>query len=227
MLYRSYWGGGGGGGCWTDYPESDRNFSIRLAELTTIEVNRYDDGRVKYVQHELTDPEIVNYPYLYMLEVASLEFTEEEVEGLRKHLLRGGFLHVDDFWGSRAWDNWLFQIRRVFPDEIAYPIIDVPMDHDIFKIVFKVRKVPQIPSIHFWRGSGGGTSERYGDSAIPRCYGLFDAKNNNRLMAVFTHNTDLGDGWEEEAVDPEYFRKFSASMAYPLGINIVVYAMTH
>lgn len=217
---RSGWGGG-----WsTDWPDSDLNFPQRLSELTTIKVNRTEDGQIKHTSVSLMDDDLYNYPFAYMLEVGSLCFSDEEAERLREYLLRGGFLLVDDFWGSAAWQNWEYEFAKVFsPDE--YPMIDMPLDHEIFHIVFPVDEVPQIPGIGFWYGSGGETSEHGEDSRIPACKGVFDKKG--RLMVIIMHNTDLGDGWEEEAQNPTYFREFSAKKAYPLGINIVVYAMTH
>ncbi len=222
--------GGGGGrrggwGSWrTDYPESDLNFPLRLSELTTIEINRTKDGRIKHVCVDLLDEDLYHYPFAYMLEVGGLFFSEDEAAQLRDYLLRGGFLMVDDFWGSGAWANWEYEFSKVFPPD-EYPMIDIPLDHEIFHIVFDIEEVPQIPGIGYWYGTGGGTSERGEDSRIPSCKGVFDKKG--RLMAVVLHNTDLGDGWEEEARNPIYFDEFSKKKAYPLGINIVVYAMTH
>ena len=206
------------------FPDSDLNFSQRLSELTSINVNRDENGDIKHAVLRLTDADLFHYPFIYMLEVASLQFSPEEAENLRLYLERGGFLLVDDFWGSRAWANWEYEISKVFPPE-EYPMIDIPLDHEIFHIVFDIEEIPQIPGIGYWAGSGGHTSEREEDSRIPSCKGIFDKKG--RLMVVVMHNTDLGDGWEEEARNPIYFREFSAKKAYPLGINIVVYAMTH
>ncbi len=216
---------GGWGGRWdTDYPDSDLNFSQRLSELTSINVNRDEEGNIKHAVIDLTDDDLFHYPFIYMLEVAELEFREDEIKALRSYLLRGGFLMVDDFWGSEAWANWEYEIHRVLPEE-EYPMVDIPMDHEIFHIVFEIDKIHQIPGIGFWYHTGGETSERWEDSETPHCKGIFD--KNGRLMVVVNHNTDLGDGWEEEAQNPVYFREFSARKAYPLGINIVVYAMTH
>lgn len=227
LRYNSHRGGGrrGWGGSWrTDYPESDLNFSQRLSELTTIRVNRDAEGNIRHAIVDLMEDELFNYPFLYMLEVGSLYFRDEEAERLRSYLLRGGFLMVDDFWGSAEWINWEMEFSKVFPPG-EYPMVDVPLGHEIFHIVFEIGEVPQIPSIGFWASTGGETSERFEDSRVPECKGVFD--KNGRLMAVILHNTDLGDGWEEEAVNPQYFEEFSAQKAYPLGINIVVYAMTH
>lgn len=206
-----------------DYPDSDVNFSQRLEELTTIEVSRDEHGQVRHVVLDITDEELFNYPFVYMLEVGELEFTEPEIERLRTYLLRGGFLMVDDFWGQREWDNWEHEISRVFPPD-EYAMVELGLDHPIFNMVFVLKEKPQIPSLYFWSGTGM-TSERYHDSEDPHYKGIFD--KNGRLMVVVCHNTDLGDGWEREGEHEGYFNEFSAKKAYPLGINIVVYAMTH
>ena len=217
-----YNSGGRGWGWATDYPESDFNFSLRLSQLTTIEVNRDEHGEIQYVSLPLTDPELFNYPWVYMLEVGSLYFNDEEAHWLREYLLRGGFLFVDDFWGVREWQNWVYEISKVFPPN-EYPMFEIPIDHEIFRCVFTLNEMPQIPSINRWMGSGV-TWERP-DAKEAKLWGIKDKKG--RLMVVVAHNTDLGDGWEREGESKEYFEEFSAKKAYPLGINIVVYAMTH
>jgi len=207
--------GWGGGGWATDLPESDLNFSWRLQQLTSLKVD--PDGRIL----QITDPELFKYPFIYMIEPGSLEFSEEEVQTLRRYLLSGGFLMVDDFWGEREWENFYYEIKRVFPDREP---IELPLEHPIFHCVYDLKIKPQIPAI---RGSAwryGVTWERE-DAQEVHYKGIFDDKN--RLMAIICHNTDLGDGWEEEATSPDYFRLFSEKYAYPLGINIIFYAMTH
>lgn len=217
--YSSRWGWG-----WrTDYPDSDLNFMLRLSELTTIEINRTDRGDPRHVIVRLTDDELFDYPFIYMLEVGALEFSEEEISALRKYLLRGGFLLVDDFWGNEEWANWEYEINRVFPED-QWRHGDIPLDHPIFSCVFILKEVPQVPAIGIWEYRGV-TYERGADTMTAHCKGIWDA--NGRLMVVVMHNTDLGDGWEREAESPDYFREFSAKKAYPMGINIVVYAMTH
>ena len=220
------------GGSWaTDYPESDENFSLRLSQLTTLNVARTDDGRFRHVIVRLDDPDIHKYPFIYMLEIGGMSLTPPEQEGLRDHLLRGGFLLVDDFWGDNAWDNLEFEMAQVLPRD-EYPFVDVPLDHDLFHVVFDLDEVPQVPGVNqYWDYERSGESfeggwyryERYGTEA--RCRGIFD--RNGRLMVVAMHNSDLGDGWEREGENYGYFRDFSAKKAYPMGINIVVYAMTH
>ncbi len=207
----------------TDYPESDAHFSMRLAELTTLEIPKRKDGHFEHVVVSLTDKELFNYPFVYLIEPGELVFQDDEIEPLRNYLLRGGFMMVDDFWGEEEWANWEMEISRVFPPE-EYPIVDIPLSHPIFNIVFKLEEKPQVPTAWFWMRSGGQTSERH-DSKEVHYRGIFDKKG--RLMMVICHNTDIGDGWEREGENEAYFTEISAKKAYPMGINIVVYAMTH
>jgi hypothetical protein len=133
-------------------------------------------------------------------------------------------MHVDDFWGDLAWRRWEYEIGQVLPPE-EYPIEEVPLSDPLFHIVFDIKEVPQVPSIRFWSQTGGATSERGAGSEKPGLYGIRD--RTGRLMVVMTHNTDIADGWEREQLDYGYFEEFSVKKSYPLGINIVVYAMTH
>ncbi len=218
IVYRSeYWGRRGGGGWATDWPASDLNFSFRLQQLTSMRVS----PESKYFT--LTDPQLFDYPFIYIVEPGSLVFDDDEVKALRRYLLNGGFLMVDDFWGEDEWYNFEYQFRRVFPGR---ELVELPLSHPIFHCVYDLKKKPQIPSINqAWGGRGEGrTWERY-DAQTPHYKGVFD--DQGRMMAIVCHNTDLGDGWEREGEDPWYFQEFSEKYAYPLGINIVVYAMTH
>ncbi len=206
-----------GGGWATDYPDSDLNFSYRLQQLTSMKVD--PNGKVL----ELTDDELFDYPFIYMIEPGRLSFSEEEVVALRRYLLNGGFMMVDDFWGEDEW--WVFneEISRVFPDREP---IELPLEHPIFHCVYDLKKKPQIPSVGWaMRGRFSGVTWERPDAKVPHYKGIFD--DEGRMMVVICHNTDLGDGWEEEGTDPTYFHEFSEKWAYPLGINIVFYAMTH
>jgi len=206
-----------GGGWRTDWPASDLNFSFRLQQLTALKVAPEPKFLV------LTDPELFDYPFIYLVEPGALTFTEPEVEALRRYLHNGGFLMVDDFWGEEEWYNFYYEIRRVFPDREP---VELPLEHPVFHCVYDLKKKPQIPSIgHALEGrSTGRTWERY-DAQTPHYKGIFD--DDGRMMVIICHNTDLGDGWEREGEDPWYFREFAEKYAYPLGINIVTYAMTH
>lgn len=197
----------------TDHPDADLNISYRLQQLTSIKTD--PNGKIL----RLTDEELFKYPFIYIIEPGGMTLSDAEVVGLRDYLNRGGFLMVDDFWGEAEWDNFASEMSRVFPNR---PIQDIPLEHEIFNIVYKIKKKPMIPSVHTYRR--GGWTERW-DATEPHYRCIKD--DNGRLMAVICHNTDLGDGWEQEGTDAGYFEEFSEPYAYPLGINIVTYALTH
>lgn len=214
----------GDGGNWSvDYPRADMNLSIRLSELTKTHVS-FDPGRdPNHLVVQLTDETLFQCPFIMMTEVGSAFINEAETEALRNYLLKGGFLWADDFWGEYAWEVWAEQIGKVLP-AAQFPIVDLPMDHPIFRSQFIVTKVPQIASINFWAGSGGGTSERGADSAEAHARAILD--KHGRIMVFITHNTDLGDSFEQEAANPQYFLEFSVP-GYAFGIDVLLYAMTH
>lgn len=214
---------GDGGGWSVDYPRADINLSIRLGELTKTQISiDLASGEPNHVVLRLTDPLLYQCPFIMMTEVGTAYFTPEEAEQLRNYLLKGGFLWADDFWGSYAWDHWQSEFSKVL-SPADYPMRDLATTHPLFRAQFNVERVPQIPSINHWYGTGS-TSERGSDSAIPHAYGITDAKG--RLMALITHNTDLGDSWEREGDDPSYFYTFSVN-GYAFGINTLLYAMSH
>jgi len=212
------------GGYWySDYPDSDLNLSYRLQQLTSIKVN--PNGRVI----DLTDPELFDYPWIYMVEPGLMILEEEEVPILRKYLLNGGFLMADDFWGIPQWANFELEMKRVFPERQWF---DLEMDHPIFHSVYDLKgpkAMLQIPNVVIGRRADvtGITWEYHdGEQCKDVHYrALFDDKN--RLMVLGCYNTDNGDGWEREGEDYYFFHRFSENAAYPLAINIIVYTMTH
>jgi hypothetical protein len=213
----------GGMGWWTDYPDADINFSIRLSELTKTHISKQSNGEPNHLVVRLTDDALFNCPWLEMEDVGTMILSDAEVVRLREYLLKGGFLYVDDFWGEWAWDQWVSEIGRVL-DPRKYPIVDLTPDHPIYSTMFMVTKLPQIPSINHWMRSGGQTSERGEESAVPDFRGIAD--EHGRLMVVMTHDTDISDAWEREGEDPRYFYQFSPD-GYAVGINVVLYALTH
>jgi hypothetical protein len=213
----------GGQGWSTDYPDAELNFSVRFSELTKARVSRDAYGSPEHVVVRLTDEELFQCPYVLMSDVGTASLTDAEIEGLRAYLLKGGFVWVDDYWGTRAWNNWLTQLSRVLPPS-EFPVEDIAFDHPIMRTMFEVEELPQIPSIQFWRTSGGGTSERGADSTSARMSGVSDRHGN--LIVLMTHNTDISDAWEREGEDPRFFYNFSPN-GYAVGINVVLYAMTH
>jgi hypothetical protein len=218
-------GGSGFGSSWSvDFPRADINLSIRLSELTKTTVSRNSNDDPNHLLVRLTDPEMFSCPFIMMTEVGSAFFRAEEAQRLREYLVKGGFLWADDFWGSDAWDWWEEQLREVLPRE-DFPIVDLdPRTHPLFKSHFAVKQTPQIASINFWYSSGGGTSERYEDSAEVHTRAIVD--RNGRIMVLMTHNTDVGDSFEREGDDPTYFLNFSVP-GYAFGVNALLYAMTH
>jgi len=213
----------GGSGWNTDYPGSDNNFTVRLAELTKIHIDLDENREPNYVVVRLTDPLLFRCPILYMEDVGTARFSDQEVIRLREYLLKGGFLEVDDFWGTAAWEQWADEIGRVLPPG-EFPIIDIPLTHPVLHALYEVSQVEQVSSIQFWLQNGGRVSERGADSAEVHFRGIQDARG--RLMVVMAHNTDIPDTWEREGESREYFDRFSPK-GYALGVNIVVYGLTH
>ena len=203
---------------WTDYPDADLNLSWRLHQLTAMKVAPMPK------QLEIMDDELLKYPFAFMSGVPAIVVSDEEVDRLRKYMLGGGFIMVDDFWGERNWEYFENEVlKRVFPTRNWE---ELPIEHPIFNIVFPLKEKPQIPNAGFAiRMRGSGITWEVQDGETPHYRGIKD--DNGRLMMLLCHNTDLGDGWEREAYDPYYFEEFSEKKAYPLGINIVFYVMTH
>lgn len=214
----------GDGGNWgVDFPRADINMSIRLSELTKTTVSFAAPQEPKHAVVQLTDATLFHCPFVMMTEVGAAFLTTAEAEALRTYLLKGGFLWADDFWGEYAWRAWMEQLGKALPPA-AFPSKDLPADHPLFRTIYDVGGVPQIASIGYWWGSGGDTSERGYDSEVPHARGVFDP--SGRLMVLMTHNTDIGDSWEEEASNPRYFYEFSTK-GYAFGVNAIVYALTH
>ncbi len=212
---RGIYGGAGDDGEWgprwaVDYPEADRHFLIALRRLTVIDAFDSD------TTIPLDDARLRNYPFVYILEVGSLSLDENQAMALRQYLLAGGFLVIDDFWGSWAWENFEEQMRRVFPDR---EIENVPRDHPVYHAFYQIDEVIQVPNVY--RAVYGPTYEY--DGKVPHVRGIFD--DAGRLMVLVNWNTDLGDAWEW-ADHPEYPLRYS-TYAYQMGINFVVYAMSH
>jgi hypothetical protein len=208
--------GFGGGGRWsTDFPKADRQFLFVMERTLGWDVFPCENPI------NLADPYLRHFPFLYMLEVGRMAMTQPEIDNLRDYLLAGGFLMIDDFWDIDEWDNWERQIRQVFPNR---EIVDVPLDHMIFHIIYPIDEVLQVPN------EGNGFTHNpalYGECSYSDCTptvkGIFD--DDGRLMVVMTHNSDLGDAWEwaEQPLYP-YDR---SNYAFSLAFNIIAYAMVY
>ena len=207
-----YSGGGYRRGSWAvDYPKADRQFLTIIDRLVDLDAYERENAV------RLDDPGLRKFPFLYTLEVGYMYLTEPEVKGLRDYLLAGGFLMVDDFWGTYEWENFEHEIRQVLPE---FEIVDLDIDHPIFTTFYEIDEIMQIPNVN--QGvRGGPTHER--DGYVPMVKGIHD--ENGRLMVVINWNTDLGDAWEW-ADNPYYPIKYS-TYAYEMGVNMIVYAMSH
>lgn len=214
----------------TDYPGADINFSIRLSELTKVQVKMIDDGEggadPDAIVVRLTDDALFQCPFIFMEDAGTLRFLPNEVTRLQEYLLKGGFLLVSDYHGSWAREQFNEEIARVLPPA-RFPTLNLtpPNDHPIWKTMFPVSQLPQMASIATWRRTGGDVIERWNeDGSPPAAYGIAD--EDGRLMVLMVHNTDLPDPWEREGEDRGYFYQFSPD-AYAVGIDILLYAMTH
>ena len=208
----------------TDYPYAEINLTTRLSELTKTRISRDSGGKPNHFVVKLTDDALFNCPITVASDVGTLGFNEGETDRLRNYLLKGGFLWVDDFWGSFAWQQWQNEISKVLSPK-DYPIVDVPLNDPMLRSMFEVTKVPQITNIQFWRGvHGQSTSERGTDSQEAHLRAIRDS--HGRVMVLMTHNTDVADSWEREGEDPAFFYQFSPN-GYALGIDVLLHAMTH
>ena len=214
-------------GWWVDYPDADLNFSHRLQQLTSIKTD--PDARVL----KLSDPDLHHYALLYMEHAGYMRLSDAEVTALRKYLLAGGALFVNDFWGSQEWDGFDREIKRVLPRR---DWTELTTDHPVFHCVFDLRgplRNLQVPTIQFWNRDHNPNDPQ---SPLQRVYrgegseemhvrALLD--DHKRVVILAIHNSDISDGWEREGENELYFNQFSEKVAYPLGINIIFYLMTH
>ena len=224
ILYTSVRREAMGAGWHTDYPWAQRHLLLRLSELTKTRVSwlSHDVPHVWLVR--LTDDALFNCPFLMASDVGTIGLSREEAVRLRMYLEKGGFLWVDDFWGEAAWNQWTRELAKAMPPD-QYPIEEVPLSDPLFHTMLEVKKIPQVTNIRFWRSTGGRTtSERGAETATPHLRAIRDKHRN--IIAVMTFNTDVSDSWEREGEDLEFFYQFSP-YGYALGIDVLLYAMTH
>ena len=212
---RGIYSGGGYGrrrSSWdVDYPKADIQFLWGLRRLTNIDAYEWQNAVL------LTDPDLRRHPFLYVLEVGSMHLTPDEVESLRSYLLAGGFLFVDDFWGSWEWQNFEYEIHQVLPE---YEIVELPADHPLLSTFYEIDEILQVPNVGRAR-RGGYTHEQ--DGYVPHMRAIFD--DDGRLLVLINWNTDLGDAWEW-AEDPWYPLMYS-NFAYQVAVNAIIYSMSH
>lgn len=205
----------------TDFPEGDDNFSRRLPQITRINASE------RAVSRLLTASDLGDFPMLYMSDVGYMVLSERERLALRRYLLTGGFVWVDDFWGDAEWRQFAMEMREVLPGHEWKVLAN---DTPLLNTVFELAALPQIPALPF-ASPVGGTSEPPGAHKLPTG-SMEEAQmrawvdDDGRIMILATHNTDIGDGWEREAYGEWYFETFSTK-SYMVGVNVVMYAMMH
>ena len=204
---------GGRRGTWAiDFPEADNHFITGIREWAGTNLN----VSPKPEQVELTDERLFDYPLIYFVEPGFMELSEEDAARLREYVLRGGFIFFDDFWGDYEWENVQEQMKKVLPE---YEAKELPLTHPIFHSYLDIEEVVQVPNIY--NAQRGITSEKGG--VTPYYMGIED--KDGRLVAFFARNSDLGDAWEW-INDSRYPVKYGLA-AYKVGINVVIYAMSH
>jgi hypothetical protein len=224
MRYQGY---GGRLSWWVDYPDADLNLSYRLQQLTTIRTD--PDGRVLF----LDDPELMDFPFVFMSHPENMVLDARETLALRNYLENGGVLVMIDLWNEEGWKKFAAQIARVLPRR-TWTEIDTshPLFHAVYDISGPLDRL-RIPTLQFW-------DEGYieGDPSTPlqrvdRGPGSDEmhvrtiTDDKGRLMILAIHNSDVSDGWEREGENHAFFEKFSEKKAYPIGINLVIYLLTH
>jgi hypothetical protein len=198
-------------GNWTvDYPKADRTFVAGVRRLSRIHVRSVEQVV------DLDSNEIYNWPWIYAVESGHWQLTDAECAKLRDYLLRGGFLMTDDFHGTFEWEIMMQSMRKVFPDR---PVVDIENKDPIFHVLYDLDDRFQVPGVATF---GTGRTYEY-DGVEAKWRGIYD--DNGRLMVAICHNMDLGDAWEW-ADNPNYPERY-ASLAYRIGINYIIYAMTH
>ena len=205
------WTFGGRGVYWTmDYPRSDRHFSLALRRLTRLHVRSVEQPV------NLDEDEQWDWPWLYAVEVGHWNLTEKQVKAFREYIDRGGFFMCDDFHGTEEWEVFMHTLRRIFPDR---EVKEIPNDDPIFHVIYDLDDRFQVPGEQYVRS--GVTYEYGGVTPYWRCV----RDDKGRIIAAICHDMDLGDSWEH-ADNPEYPQKFSG-MGIRIGVNYVIYAMTH
>jgi hypothetical protein len=213
-IYNSGLGMRRGGGSWAvDFPEADYHLIMGIRDWSGTNLNISAEPR----QLQILDDKLFDYPLIYFVEPGYLELSNEEAQRLREYVLRGGFLFLDDFWGDYEYENVREQMQKVFPE---YKIEDLPASHSIFHCYFDIKEVVQVPGIGSWLGRGV-THEKGG--IVPHYMGIQD--KDGKVIVFIARNCDLGDAWEW-IDDPRYPLQYGLA-AYKVGINVIIYAMTH
>jgi hypothetical protein len=205
-------GQGWGNGGWAhDYPDAEINFLRGVTRLSGIHIH------AEPAVLRLDDDRIFEFPFLYLVEIGrdgGPDFSEKEIENLREYVLRGGFLLIDDFKGKAGWQVFRQVFQQIFPYS---QWIKLDPSHSVFHIFYDIDGAQRIPGIYFLHGNAPS------DHMNPENWAILDGKG--RIMILINWNSDMGDGWEH-TYDADYPTKY-ANLAYRLGINYLVYALTH
>ena len=195
---------------WTqDFPRADRHFARALGRLTRVHARSVEQCV------NLDEGDGFDWPWVYAVQVGEWGLTDQQAKEMREYLLRGGFFMADDFHGATEWQVFEERMKRVFPDR---PIVDIPDADPILHSVYDLNDRYQIPGqAHLRMGY------KYADGKGAHWRAIYDDKG--RVMVAVSFNSDIGDAWEW-ADDPYYPERFS-DLAIRLGVNYVVYAMTH
>ncbi|MGA3258114.1 MAG: DUF4159 domain-containing protein [Bryobacteraceae bacterium] len=198
---------------WTqDFPRADRHFSLAVRRLTRIHVRSVEQPV------NLDEGDAYDWPWLYAVQVGEWGLTGVQGQELREYLLRGGFFMADDFHGNAEWAEFESRIRKALPE---FPIREIDDDDPIFHTVYDLDQRIQVPGEAHLRA--GYKSNNGPSSRGAHWRGIYDDKG--RIIVAISYNSDIGDAWEW-ADDPRYPAKF-ADLAIRLGVNYIVYAMTH
>jgi hypothetical protein len=209
---------------WTaGYTETELNFFWRLHQLTSVQVNPFP------VIIDIDAGQLRHHPFLYVSEPSNMDISDEQARVLREYMLKGGFILMDDFLGGKEWKVFAPTFKKILPDR---GFTELKPDHPAFYSVFDLSQPPQVHSNVYWeemrrQGRTNMHNEIRPDAAQPIFRAVHD--DRGRMVMLICLNNDLGDGWEQEQEqsDPWYFSNVSEKHAYPLGINIVFYALTH
>jgi hypothetical protein len=201
----------GGGSRWaTDYPKADRQFVQGVQRLTRLHARAIE---------EVVDPgkdELFDWPWIYAVEVGSWDFSEDQARRMRDFFAKGGFLMVDDFHGTYEWQAFMGGLRKIFPESA---VEDIPDADPIFHMVADTTQRIQVPNVGYV--NSGRTYEQ--DGVNPEWRAVRDEQG--RIVIAICHNMDLGDAWEWADL-PQYPERFT-SLAYRVGVNYIMYGMTH
>jgi Domain of unknown function (DUF4159) len=219
--YHRRWGyasrDGTGAGWWlVDWPAADNHFTLGIQRLT-----RIDTGDPRHLR--LTDDRLFDYPWIYATQTGWWDLTKAETDRLREYLRRGGFLVVDDFWGTDAWEVFRQTMQRVLPDQ---PITDIAESDSVMHVLYDIEEkdLTFIPgSRHLWRGPGGTVQVVQPEGTHPAWRAMYD--DQRHMVVAVNFNTDVGDAWE--FADVPYYPEAMTALAYRYGINYIVYSMTH